>query len=42
MLKQGFDAGGRSSAFSCFWDLFHDLWVERKRLLEGIFFSSRK
>lgn len=38
MLNRGFDASGRSSAFSCFWDLFQDHWVERKSLLEGIFF----
>lgn len=38
MLSQGFDAGGRSSAFSCFWDLFQDHWVERKSLLEDFFF----
>ncbi|KAL2299691.1 hypothetical protein Nmel_012536 [Mimus melanotis] len=35
MLNQGFDADGRSSAFSCFWDLFQDHWVEQKSLLEA-------
>lgn len=42
MLNQGFDAGGRSSAFSRFWDLFQDHWIERKSLLEGIFFFHLK